>query len=68
MKEAKTIEEVMESIYDRIYDRSVILELTMPNVTDFERGKHAGKIEMLSILSIELNTTDEDDSDEIKTI
>jgi hypothetical protein len=52
---------LLEDTQDKLSGRDIVLQLSAPEVTDYERGKVQGKIEMLTYLMREL-VGDEDEA------
>lgn len=64
----KTIDDVMESAFEMMYSNNIVNQLVQPDITDYERGKVAGRIEMMQWISRELNPapTQKGGKDEVK--
>jgi len=56
--------ELLEKTGDKFSGRDMVLQLASENISDYERGKIQGKIEMLSYLMREL-VGDEDEASNI---
>jgi len=54
-EETALIEKVMESAFEKMHNPSVLAELIAPEVSDYDRGKIAGQMEMLIWIAGEFN-------------
>ena len=53
------IEDIMESMFDKMYSADIIHQLIQPDITEYERGRVAGMIDMMKKIAMELNPVDE---------
>jgi len=71
MEKERLVDVVLDEMMEKMYSASIIKQLVMPDVTDYERGKIAGKLEMLNQIATEVNPPveiekdDEEDDSEI---
>lgn len=54
--------ELLEKTQDKMHGRDMVLQLCAEDVTDYDRGKVQGKIEMLTYLMMELTGRDDEAS------
>lgn len=52
--------ELLEKTQDKLNGREMVLQLCSEDISDYERGKVQGKIEMLTYLMIELSGKDDE--------
>lgn len=52
--------EVIDKLEELLFSKSMVLQLADSDVTDYERGRIYGQIEMLNKIKIQLETNDED--------
>ena len=62
MADSRRVDKVMEESFDRMYSGSMVVELIKENITDYERGRLAGRLECLKFLALEFNRVDEDEA------
>ena len=62
MVDGRRVDKVMEDSFERMYSGSMVAELAKENITDYERGRLAGRLECLKFLALEFNRVDEDEA------
>ena len=62
MADSRRVDKVMEEAFERMYSGSMVVALTAEKITDFERGRLAGRLEALKFLAYEFNRVDEDEA------
>lgn len=54
------IKDVIEKIEEILFSKGMVIQLSNSDVTDYERGRIYGQIEMLNKIKMQLETNDED--------
>jgi len=63
MKDNQMIDEIMVKMFAKMYSDDIIRQLVKPDVTEYERGKVAGRLEMLTLIALELNPQSESENE-----